>query len=188
MSLFAWHVADKQQFPAFLCRQGGHCHAWSLFGIFHVISVKAFRLRIWEKNSFGPRDPKRINRADEAYGQGNGRQSFCTLKTLDTGIWLLSVFKLELKMDYPSETSLCTLAPSDRHPFFNFFWGEGAAVYRLSEKNNPSSNCPSKLTDKVRGIVHSKLKRNPFHFKLRRITYLTRIITRITHLTRIIRL
>ena len=40
-------------------------------------------------------------RNNEAYGQGNGRQS------------LSAVFKLELKMDYPSETGLqCTVAPS----------------------------------------------------------------------------
>ena len=30
----------------------------------HAISVKAFRWRIWEKNSLGPRDPERINRAE----------------------------------------------------------------------------------------------------------------------------
>ena len=33
------------------------------------------------------------------------------LKTLDTEILLLAVFKLELEMDYSSETSLCTVAP-----------------------------------------------------------------------------
>ena len=33
------------------------------------------------------------------------------LKTLDTGILLLTVFTLELETDYPSETSLCTVAP-----------------------------------------------------------------------------
>ena len=64
---------------------------------------------------------------------------------------------------------------SHRQPFFDFFfWREGAAVHRLSETDNPSSNCPSKLTDKVRRIVHSKLGR---------ITYLTQIIKWITHLT-----
>ena len=35
-----------------------------------------------------------------------------SLKTLDTRIFLLAVFKLELEMDYPSETGLCTVAPS----------------------------------------------------------------------------
>ena len=55
-----------------------------------------------------------------------------------------------------------------RHPFSDFFWGEGAVVHRLSEMDNPSSNFPLKLTDKqtdiVRRIVHSKLK--PFHFQI----------------------
>ena len=52
-----------------------------------------------------------------------------------------------------------------KHPFSDFFSGEAAAVHRLSENDNPSSNCPSKLTDKVRWIVHSKLK--PFHFQIK---------------------
>ena len=40
-------------------------------------------------------------------------QSFAIFKnTLDKGILLLAVFKLEPEMDYPSETSQCTVAPS----------------------------------------------------------------------------
>ena len=35
-----------------------------------------------------------------------------SLKTLDTGIFSLTVFKVEQEMDYPSETDLCTVAPS----------------------------------------------------------------------------
>ena len=38
-------------------------------------------------------------------------QSFAVIKTLDTGISSLAVFKLELEMDYPSEANLCTVAP-----------------------------------------------------------------------------
>ena len=38
-------------------------------------------------------------------------QSFAIIKTLDTGILLLAVFKLELEMDYLSETRLFTVAP-----------------------------------------------------------------------------
>ena len=34
------------------------------------------------------------------------------LKTLDPGILLMAAFTLELEMDYPSETNLCTVAPS----------------------------------------------------------------------------
>ena len=157
----------------------------------HAISVKAFRWRIWEKKSLGPRDPKHTSRAEYWGLWTRQRQTVflystsLSLKTLDTEILLLAVFKLELEMDYSSETGLCIVAPSpDKHPFSDFFWGEGAAVHRVSETDNPSSNCPSKLTDKVRRIVHSKLKPFPFQI-IRRITYLMRIIKRITHLTRI---
>ena len=34
-----------------------------------------------------------------------------------------------------------------------------------AETDNPSSNCPSKLTNKVRRIVHSKLKPFPLQIK-----------------------
>ena len=69
------------------------------------------------------------------------------------------------KYHHPIET-LCTVVPlPHRHPFSDFFWGERAAVHRLSETDNLSSNCPSKLTDKVRRIVHSKLKPFPFQIK-----------------------
>ena len=89
-------------------------------------------------------------RNNEDYGQGNGLFMGC--------------FTLELEMDYPSETSPCTVVPlPHRHPLSDFFLGEGAAVHRLSETDNPYPNCPSKLTDNVRWIVHSKLK--PFHFQ-----------------------
>ena len=43
--------------------------------------------------------------------------------------------------------------------------GRGTPVPRLSETDNSSSNCPSKLAGKVRRMVHSKLK--PFHFQIK---------------------
>ena len=134
----------------------------------HAISVKAFR---WRTRSDHVTRNALAAWNNEAFEQGNGRRSFCTvlrvsLKTLDTGILLSAVFTLELEIDYPSETSLCTVAPSPTDtPSPIFFWGEGAAVHRLSEMDNPSSNCPSKLMDKVRRIVHSKLKLFHFHIK-----------------------
>ena len=51
-------------------------------------------------------------RNNEAYGQANGRQSFAIIKNTGHGNFLLAVFKLELEMDYPSETGLWTVAPS----------------------------------------------------------------------------
>ena len=44
-----------------------------------------------------------------------------SLKTLDPGILLLAVLTLDLEIDYPSETSLCTVAPSLLTPLLRFF-------------------------------------------------------------------
>ena len=55
--------------------------------------------------------------------------------------------------------------PPLQTPLFSFVLRGGAAVHRLSGTDNPSSNCPSKLADKVRRIVHSKLQ--PFHFQIK---------------------
>ena len=63
-----------------------------------------------------------------------------------------------------------------RHPISDFFLGEGAAVHRLSETDNPYPNCPSKLTDKVGRIVRSQLK--PFHFQ-RLFVKLSTVVMRI---------
>ena len=93
-----------------------------------------------------------------------------SLKTLDTGILLLAVFTLELEMDCPSETSPCTESvqsspsPIDT-PSPIFSEGRGRLYTGYLERIIPSSNCPSKLTDKVRRIVHSKLKL--FHFQIK---------------------
>ena len=76
--------------------------------------------------------------------------------------------RARLETDYPSETSLCTVAPfrlPDRHPFSDFFSeGRGWLYTGYLERIIPSS----KLKDKVRRIVHSKLKL--FHFQIK--TYL----------------
>ena len=46
-----------------------------------------------------------------------------------------------------------------------FSEGRGRLYTGYLERIIPSSNCPSKLTDKVRRIVHSKLKL--FHFQIK---------------------
>ena len=103
---------------------------------------------------------------EEATADSLSAQSFTIIKTLDTGILLLTVFKQQLEIEYPSETGLCAIAPSPTDtPSPIFFWVQGPAVHRLIETDNPSSKCPSKLTDKVRRIVHSKLKPFPFQIK-----------------------
>ena len=77
--------------------------------------------------------------------------------TLDTGILLLAVFKLELEMDHPSETSLCTVAPSPQTPLLRFFlaWGKGAAVHRLSGTDNPVFKSQADRSFKIKTIPFS---------------------------------
>ena len=54
-------------------------------------------------------------------------QSLAITKNTGQGNLLLAVFKLELEMDYTSETSLCAVAPSPTDtPSPIFFWGEGS--------------------------------------------------------------
>ena len=109
-------------------------------------------------------------RNNEAYGQGKTAdsgsvQSFATIKNTGHGNFVIARFQLET--DYPSETSLCTVAPlPDRHPLSDFFSeGKGRLYTGYLERIIPTSNCPSKLKDKVRRIVHAKLKL--FHFQIK---------------------
>ena len=54
----------------------------------------------------------------------------------------------------------------DRHPLSDVFpEGKGRLYTGYLERIIPSSNCPSKLKDKVRRIVHAKLKL--FHFQIK---------------------
>ena len=132
----------------------------------HVISVKAFR---WRTRSDHVTRNALAARNNKAYGQGKTAdsgsvQSLLPLKTMDTGILLLAVFTLELETDYPSETSPVYSRPlPDRHPLSDFFSeGRGRLCTGYLERIIPSANCPSKLKDKVRRIVHAKLKL--FHY------------------------
>ena len=85
----------------------------------HAVSIKAFRRRT--RSDHVTRNAL-AGRNNEAYGQVNGRQSFCTVLRYQLKHWkpeflLLAVFTLELEMDYPSETGLCTVAPPQQTPF-----------------------------------------------------------------------
>ena len=97
-------------------------------------------------------------RNNEAHGQGNGKtvvpcSPSLSLKTLDTEILLLAVLTLDLEMDHPSETSLCTVAPSPQTPLLRFFfWGEGAAVHRLSGTDNPAFKSQADCLFKIKTI------------------------------------
>ena len=116
VSLLVKHVADKQHSLFFSdatvdIAMPSRCTASP-----HAISVKAFR---WRTRSDHVTRNALAARNNEAYGQGNSPS--LSLKTLGTGILLLAVFTLELEMDYPSETSLCTVALSTQTPLLRFF-------------------------------------------------------------------
>ena len=120
--------------------------------------------------------------SNEAYGQGNRRlsrsvQSFAIIKNAGHGNFVIGCFHTR---------AVCRRPLPHRHPFSDFFLLEEAAVPRLSETDNSYPNCPSKLTNKVRWIVHSKLK--PFRFETKTYCLSDTIIKRITRLTRITRL
>ena len=48
---------------------------------------------------------------DKATADSRTVQSLAIIKNTGHGNFALAVFTLELEMDYPSETSLCTVAP-----------------------------------------------------------------------------
>ena len=108
--------------------------------------------------------------ADKATADSRSVQSFAIIINTGHGNFVIGRFHTHgLEMDYPSETGLCTVpttpSPPHRQPFSDFFSGEWAALHRLSETDNPSPNCQSKLMDNVRRTVHSKLKL--FHFQIK---------------------
>ena len=120
----------------------------------HAISVKAFQWRTRSDHMTRKASVAQNNNA--AYGQGNGKtvvpySPSLSLKTLDTGILLLAVFTLDLEMDHPSETSLCTVVPSPQTPLLRFLSeGRGRLYTGYLERII--------LSSKVRRIVYSKLK------------------------------
>ena len=73
-------------------------------------------------------------------------------------------------MDYPFETSQSPPPPQTSLLRY-VVRGGGGCTKALSETDNPSSNCASKLTDKVRRIVQSKLKQ--FHLQISEANYQT---------------
>ena len=73
---------------------------------------------------------------DKATADSRTVQSLAIIKNTGHGNCVLAVFTLELEMDYPSETSLCTVAPFPTDTSSPIF-PEGAAVHRLSGTDNP---------------------------------------------------
>ena len=85
--------------------------------------------------------------------------------------FLAPATQAKIELEYPREARQCTIAPSPQPPIRRFFLSGGGGCTQAIGNGDPSSNCPSKLTnkqtDKVRRIVpdHSKLK--SFHFQIK---------------------
>ena len=78
---------------------------------------------------------------DKATADNRSVLSFAIIKTQDTGILLLALFKLELEMHYPFEIACVQSPPASFSDFF--LRGGGGCGFRLqSETDNPSLNCP----------------------------------------------
>ena len=59
---------------------------------------------------------------DKATADSLSVQSFAIIKNTGHGNFVIGRFPLELEMDHPSETSLCTVAPSPQTPLLRFFF------------------------------------------------------------------
>ena len=79
----------------------------------------------------------------------------------ENGSWIIRIIHLRL--------ARVQSRPPHRHPFSDFFWGEGETVHRLSRTDNPVLKSQADCSFKIKTTLYST-------FKLRRITYLTRII------------
>ena len=121
---------------------------------------------------------------DKATAESRSVQSFAIIKNTGHENFVFGRFHTRARNGL---TGLCTVAPCPTDTPSPIFHEGRGRLYTCSLKwiiLNPASNSPSKLMDKVRRIVHSKLKL--FHFQIK--AYYLIIIKRITRLTRIIRL
>ena len=124
----------------------------------HAISVKASR---WRTRSDHVTRNALAARNNEVYRQDNGRQSFCTVlryikNTGHGNCFTLAVFTLQLEMDYPSDTSPCTVTPSPTDtpsPLLLLRGGGGCTQAIRKWIIHLQLNCPSKLAEKARPIV-----------------------------------
>ena len=64
---------------------------------------------------------------DKAMADSLSVQSFAI--NTGHGNFVIGRFTLELEMDYPSETGLCTVAPSPLTPLLRFFSGGRGRLY-----------------------------------------------------------
>ena len=107
---------------------------------------------------------------DKATADSRSVQSVAIIKNTGHGNFVVGRFHTRARKWIIRLRLACVQSPPPpQTPLLRFFLREGAVVHRLSEMDSPSSNFPLKLTDKptdkVRRIVHSKLK--PFHFQIK---------------------
>ena len=89
---------------------------------------------------------------DKATADSRSVQSFAIIKNTGQGNFFIDHCLQELEMDHQSETGLCTVRPPHRHPFSDFFWGEGAPVHRLSGTDNPVFESQADCSFKIKTI------------------------------------
>ena len=95
---------------------------------------------------------------DKATADSRSVQSFAIIKNTGHGNFVIGCFTLELEIDHPSETSLCTVASSPQTPFSDFFLrggGVGAAVHRLFGADNPVFKSQADCSFKIKTIPFS---------------------------------
>ena len=107
MSLFVKYVDDKQQFHLTI-----PCFSLTLRRLLKQSRYLRKKLaRTTRPETHQPRGKMRPT--DKATADSRSVQSFAIIKnTRHRNCFTLAVFTLELEMDYPSETSLCTVTPS----------------------------------------------------------------------------
>ena len=110
----------------------------------HAFSVNAFRWRIWENTRTDHVTQNALaTQNNEAYGQGKvmadslSVQSFAIIKNTGHGNFVIGRFHTTARnglsvWDWPVHCR--PLPPYTPSPIF--FWGEGAAVHRLSVRQN----------------------------------------------------
>ena len=92
---------------------------------------------------------------------------FCIIKNTGHGNFVVGRFHTRARKWIIRLRLACVQSPPPpQTPLLTIFSeGRGRLYTGYLERIIPSSNCPSKLTDKVRRIVHSKLKL--FHFQIK---------------------
>ena len=104
---------------------------------------------------------------DKATADSRSVQSFAIIKSTEHGNFVIGRFHARARngLSVWDESVYSHALPTDT-PSPIVCEGRAWLYTGFLERIIPSSNCPSKLTDKVRRIVHSKLKL--FHFQIKK--------------------